>query len=108
MFAVSKIIFFFKSHMNTRILFVSFCLEQVLTPASFVLRGFFETISDGYDVAALHYLMKPVSYEKISEGCPVPLKISVKLRLRFLLTQTVKMLSCCFPAFTVSRLSGIR
>ena len=31
------------------------------------ITGFDKYISDGYDVAALHYLMKPVSYEKISE-----------------------------------------
>ncbi len=31
------------------------------------ITGFEKYISDGYDVAALHYLMKPVSFEKISE-----------------------------------------
>ena len=31
------------------------------------VTGYDKYISDGYDVAALHYLMKPVSYEKISE-----------------------------------------
>ena len=31
------------------------------------VTGYDKYISDGYDVAALHYLIKPVSYEKISE-----------------------------------------
>ena len=31
------------------------------------VTGYDKYISDGYDVAALHYLMKPVSFEKISE-----------------------------------------
>lgn len=79
---------------------------RVETAQIIFITGYPDFIAEGYEVEALHYLIKPVTREKL---CEVLDRAAVKLNkvnVKFLCLLTAERLPCRFGRFAISRRSG--